>query len=756
MFSIDIVILPHFNYSAFKSVEQINKLFNQTYHSLCALELPQELQFSTKLVCNLESQQFFSAFTDKLQANQPTLKPQCLISTDSNCKIANCLAQAIQESQADYLLFLTPGTTLDSNFFSPLIAEFKNQAKVIKTAVMYPEHEVFVDEQYYVLLKSYPVFLCKEFGSLVLQRKFLIESNFLQKTSLFFDSDLGLCTGLSCIFQEQNAQLQEQAQNDSHNQMLLFSTTKQSSARLDLANNELMQIAKHQTNIVLVLKSKMTLPRPEYTQPEQISFLAKELLQVFATFKGIPVKLIGFNLICFLDHVLYCSNSQLKMQVVQECLHLYQSFLQVTQAHPQSQLIQDTLAQTLDTISKTSLSQAFKEQDSISLLEAPRQRFVRNTLKRLKDFASDHSCHIEIEQKLKQTLRKVHGLPQNLLFSDAQASSFAPFLAQSQLAAAKEVASNLSQPTSVDSTQPTTLTELNLSQPTSLDSNQPNTTDTKPHATDNSPQCSLSSPLNNTQPSSLPSEKIYVVSAVNDIALYHKLFLNNPLLKDPQLQLCPLLNPDPNTPEQVLGLATLYNRFIEQLDLAKPCWLVFCHNDLEFLEPLSTVLANLDPNYIYGPAGAFITTKNQRLYQAFVGYNFEHAPRRDLMNNARINSNFHRFPQDVEKYVVDTLDCFCLVVHSSLLQRYNMRFDEKLRFDLVTEDFCINAKYNYQIPSKLLNITITHHSNSDILYLPPSYFASLKYLNQKYPNIAVAGTCSLIGGAVKKDEYFFN
>ena len=40
---------------------------------------------------------------------------------------------------------------------------------------------------------------------------------------------------------------------------------------------------------------------------------------------------------------------------------------------------------------------------------------------------------------------------------------------------------------------------------------------------------------------------------------------------------------------------------------------------------------------------------------------------------------------------VQTFDCQCLIIHSSLINRYKLRFDENLTFDLYVEDFCANA-----------------------------------------------------------------
>jgi 2-polyprenyl-3-methyl-5-hydroxy-6-metoxy-1,4-benzoquinol methylase len=100
--------------------------------------------------------------------------------------------------------------------------------------------------------------------------------------------------------------------------------------------------------------------------------------------------------------------------------------------------------------------------------------------------------------------------------------------------------------------------------------------------------------------------------------------------------------------------------------------------------------------------------------------------------------------------LVDTLDCQCAIVHSSLVEKYNLCFDENLKFDLYIEDFCINAKINHDIESNILNINCCHHSIIDNMDERPSYFKMLKYFNKKYKDHIFSGTVGLIGGKANK------
>ena len=58
----------------------------------------------------------------------------------------------------------------------------------------------------------------------------------------------------------------------------------------------------------------------------------------------------------------------------------------------------------------------------------------------------------------------------------------------------------------------------------------------------------------------------------------------------------------------------------------------------------------------------------------------------------------------LKKELVDTVDCQCLIVHSDLIKKYHLRFDEHLQFHFYAEEFCIMASEKYNIPSYALSI----------------------------------------------------
>jgi hypothetical protein len=93
------------------------------------------------------------------------------------------------------------------------------------------------------------------------------------------------------------------------------------------------------------------------------------------------------------------------------------------------------------------------------------------------------------------------------------------------------------------------------------------------------------------------------------------------------------------------------------------------------------------------------------------------------------------------------------MVHTSLLSRYpTLRFDERLTFDLYAEGFSINAQERFGITVKVVPLKFQHYSHGN---LTERYYEGLHYLASKYPDVAVAGSCSFIGGRASTLEKLF-
>lgn len=229
--------------------------------------------------------------------------------------------------------------------------------------------------------------------------------------------------------------------------------------------------------------------------------------------------------------------------------------------------------------------------------------------------------------------------------------------------------------------------------------------------------------------------KIKFISVDNNKKLYQKYILDNTFVKNNKHITCVRLD---NTKENIF-ISKQYNQFIDKYDFKEESWFVFCHNDWEIKEDIALKLNNLDKNKLWGNIGTFLYKNNQGvLIREYRGQCYE--KKRDGTNERLLQC--HKTATGTE---VNSFDCQCLIVHSSLIQKYNLRFDENLEFDLYIEDFCINAKIKHNIKSSILQLKSCHHSQVDDILLRPSYGTMLTYLNTKYKDHLFSGVVSMIG-----------
>jgi len=184
------------------------------------------------------------------------------------------------------------------------------------------------------------------------------------------------------------------------------------------------------------------------------------------------------------------------------------------------------------------------------------------------------------------------------------------------------------------------------------------------------------------------------------------------------------------------GLPIIYNEIIEN-HINDNCWLFFVHEDFEIKCDLA-IIDSLDCGNVYGTFGVNFE------HNVPVGYGKHICSKKDGSE-----------PIDVGDEVLDTvkvrtLDCQSVLLHTSLLAKYPLlRFDEKLTFDLYAEDFCINAQEKYGLDIKVFPLQFQHYSHGKVT---ERYHAGLRYLAEKYPSVAVAGSCSFIGGRASELE----
>ena len=229
-------------------------------------------------------------------------------------------------------------------------------------------------------------------------------------------------------------------------------------------------------------------------------------------------------------------------------------------------------------------------------------------------------------------------------------------------------------------------------------------------------------------------EKIFMISVVKDYNMFDKYVRNNPFVKNQNNIECV----DYDNRNENLPISVRYNQFLNSYDFSKPAWFVFCHTDWELQDDINAKLKKLSKDKIYGTAGTYQIDINGKVHKEG-NCNFIE------MSRDGQYVKIHLYNEKAQDFV-DTLDSMVMIVHSSLVEKYNLRFDENLYWDLYVEDFCINAMKSFNIHSCTVNLENTHHSDAGFEALPVSYYKSLNYLKNKYPEDIYAGTCSYIGG----------
>lgn len=238
-------------------------------------------------------------------------------------------------------------------------------------------------------------------------------------------------------------------------------------------------------------------------------------------------------------------------------------------------------------------------------------------------------------------------------------------------------------------------------------------------------------------------ETINFISVVRDYNLYKKYLADNKFLnRCNNIKFIDINNNDEN-----IAIPERYNRFLDNYNYKKESWFVFCHSDFEIQDDINKILNRLDKNSLYGPIGVKSIKFDNKIYREARGFTYEKE-----RNNGQKQKLTGEYKNEVQE--VDTLDCQCIIVHSSLIEKYNLRFDETLKWDLYVEDFCINAFNKYSIKSYAVGMYCIHHSGAAFNPLPLTYYKSLDYLNSKYPDSTFSGSCSFIGGKVVKQATF--
>ncbi|MFA6570601.1 MAG: hypothetical protein WCT77_05130 [Bacteroidota bacterium] len=231
--------------------------------------------------------------------------------------------------------------------------------------------------------------------------------------------------------------------------------------------------------------------------------------------------------------------------------------------------------------------------------------------------------------------------------------------------------------------------------------------------------------------------EIEFVTVINNFDIYNRIFINNSFLSN--FKLVKFDNTTENLP-----LAKRYNQYIDKL-MPENTWIVFCHQDFEFKEDISTLLQNLDYSNIYGPIGAgwkknlvcFLRLDYFKIRKFKIGI----IKRRQIIGSIeeKQSDKYVKIGKFIKRpEIVDTVDGCCIIIHSSLIKKYNLRFDDNLDWHLYSEDFSLNAKIYHKVITKVVQISSTHHSSGSF---NAEFHHSLVYIRNKYNNFDFASTC---------------
>lgn len=231
----------------------------------------------------------------------------------------------------------------------------------------------------------------------------------------------------------------------------------------------------------------------------------------------------------------------------------------------------------------------------------------------------------------------------------------------------------------------------------------------------------------------MKQSKIKIVSVyINEIMFYNFFILNSNLLRYDIISIDNRLNN--------FGLSKIYNDLIKD-NINQDAWLFFVHEDFEIKGSLEHIY-DLEKNAIYGTFGVSMEQGGPP-----VAFGRHTCSNKDGTNAVEAGLPITS-PQSVQ-----TIDCQSILIHTSLLRQHDsLRFDENLSFDLYAEELCLNASCLLDIPIYVFPLDFQHYSHGKIT---ERYHKGLSYLEAKYPNHALPGSCSFVGGKYAELEKIF-
>ncbi len=224
--------------------------------------------------------------------------------------------------------------------------------------------------------------------------------------------------------------------------------------------------------------------------------------------------------------------------------------------------------------------------------------------------------------------------------------------------------------------------------------------------------------------------KAKIVCVVNNYEIFNKVIKSNE-----NLQNCEIFDYD-NTKDNI-AITKRYNDFIENnITEDTNSWVLFLHQDFGINENIDSWLKNLNPNNIYGAIGV---TLHKGIFFGKEGFKKSIVLTWGRISQGNNDYNFKRHGRRVlfEKSV-DTIDCCCIIIHSSLITKYKLRFDQNLNFHMYAEELCYSAKHKLNIQIKVKQMKCFHLGKGN---LDEEFQKSAQYLKNKFQINRIPSTC---------------
>jgi len=234
-----------------------------------------------------------------------------------------------------------------------------------------------------------------------------------------------------------------------------------------------------------------------------------------------------------------------------------------------------------------------------------------------------------------------------------------------------------------------------------------------------------------------PAQQHKIVCVVNDYSIFDKVVKNNENLINFDIT-------DYDNTKENLAVTKRYNSFIEESiePSVGDFWVLFVHQDFGITDNIDSIVEKLDKNCIWGAIGikiyrgVFIGKKG---IEQKIGLKQHRILTLGSISQGNNDFNFAPYGKEIPSTAdVDSVDCCCMMMHSSLIKKYNLRFDENLNFHMYAEELCYRTKKEYKIKIKVVQLKCFHLGKGN---LNEEYQKSVAYLKNKFKIKKIPSTC---------------